>query len=548
MAGNHGSYLVLGGLIGIRCDEEVSRNIHKKIGENYDEKSLEHWQAASPEEKRAYLTDHHEIAHHQHINSCIYGILRWRIDQVWYRGIWWASEKLASLDIYPDKGENLWEWWQKTGKKTTLEILKKQNKVGIALYIDDLLKNAQQVEHLKSIIFGEEIDFEITRGEFCSLLNNCFKWMGKRSGVLISKVNEDIYDEANYSCNFKSRSPKEKLFSKNTAFNLNDIFEAFAICKELERLELLNDTSEAKKQFEQLLSGKYECIFSILKKAFISEKWQLGFSPFVSMTHLLFVGNLPLEVSLYDSKSDNYIEDFLPWIFLENLQSGQKISFDIWEHVLKKMYELTHTQIISEHSSWLKYIKFSQEISLPDLLKSGDPEVISLFITSLRSHGVNQSLYTFKQNIHFACQALAAYCLDNEHMQIGYRQWKEQTYENILLVEYLDSVLLYFNPMTKAANILKVDEIVKNPFFIVVGVLLESHHYHMIKAFWGGKSRPDIQVILKKLRAYYSKHDIGPHETPLTILESLINKQEIEQKLKLPNTIIDPYCDLYCDQ
>ena len=79
-----------------------SRRVLSALNGNYvNNKAV--WKNASAQDKRLFLLEQHESAHHHLLTSTPCGLLLWRLNQVISRDISWAKRKVAPYGVTPQR-------------------------------------------------------------------------------------------------------------------------------------------------------------------------------------------------------------------------------------------------------------------------------------------------------------------------------------------------------------------------------------------------------------------------------------------------------------
>jgi hypothetical protein len=536
MSGNHGSYLLIGDMVGVNVPISISVEVNKKMeGSLRSKKKV--WQNLSEDEKLAFLTEEHEFAHHQLMTSSIAGVLYWRLSEVWSRDVSWLSHKLSELGLHPDKGMNLQEWWKCSGNLRTKIVLAHDK--GSFSYLEHVFKHLHKVNVLFDYLYGDKLPQKnMHRDEFSNLLSTVFEWCAERCGLSLCGTHDNYHDRSKNRAYISSHSPDDTIFPAKEAYNLQSLFEVYSICRELFVLQLVGDERRAQDLLAKTLKGKYASAMNLVIPMSKSNDWALSFSPHIAMQLILIMCNYPLDISTY--KKGDYLEDILPWLVAENKFFNHQLDFNHLANVGVRVCSSLQQPLFTENSNWLRYLNIKNMGELELYLSKLNESNVDDFHSAIVSNAVNQAAFTFKINLSSTLKLLLEMVKEPEGVDSAQIQrWYDDTKKSMCLIEYTDDVWLSIEPTIKANE--KLKEIITTiPELVICGLVARAHTHYLQKGYWEGACRPDMSILLDKLK--------GKSELTYNYLSAINILLETQAKTLYPNTIAVDCFDLYCDQ
>lgn len=536
MSGNHGSYLLIGDMLGVNIPITISVEVNKKMEGSLKSKK-EVWKTLSEDEKLAYLTEAHEFAHHQLMTSSIAGVLYWRLNEVWSRDVSWLSHKLSDLGLHPDKGMNLWEWWNLNGNLRAKAVL--DNDKGSFSYLEHTFNHLHKVNVLLDYLYGDKLPSEnMTRREFSNLMSTVFEWCAERCGLSLCGTHDNYYDKSKNRAYISSKSPDDTIFPSNEAYNLQSLFEVYSICRELFVLQLVGDERRALDLLAKTLNGRYASAMNLVIPMSKSTNWTLNFSPHIAMQLILIMCNSPMDISTYNK--NDYLEDILPWLVAENNFFNHGLNLNYLANICVRIYSFLQQPLFTENSNWLRYVNIKNMDELKLYISKLNESNIGDLCSAITSNAVNQAAFTFKINLSSTLKILLEMVKEPEGVSSAHIQrWYDDTKKSMCLIEYTDDVFLSFEPAIRANDKLK-ELITTIPELVICGIVVRAHSYYMQKGCWEGACRPDMAILIEKLK--------GKSELAYNYLSTVNVLLEAQAKTLYPNTITATCFDLYCDQ
>jgi hypothetical protein len=536
MSGNHGSYLLIGDMVGVNVPISISVEVNKKMeGSLRSKKQV--WQNLSEDEKLAYLTEVHEFAHHQLMTSSIAGVLYWRLNEVWSRDVSWLSHKLSELGLHPDKGMNLRDWWKSSGYLRAKIALAHDK--GSLSYLEHVFEHLHKVNILRDYLFGDKLPQEnMPRDDFSNLLSIVFEWCAERCGLSLCGTHENYHDRSKNRAYISSQSPNDTVFPAKEAYNLQYLFEVYSICRELFVLKLVGDEPRAQDLLSKTLKGRYASAMKFVVSMSKSNDWALSFSPHIAMQLILMMCNSPLDISTY--KKGDYLEDILPWLVAEKKFFKNGLDFEYLANIGVRVCNSLQQPLFTENSNWLRYVNINDMGDLKLYLSKLNESNASHLSTAITSNAVNQAAFTFKINLSSTLKLLLEMVKEPEGIsKAQIQRWYDDTKKSMCLIEYTDDVWLSIEPTIKAND--KLKEIITTiPELVICGLVARAHSYYLQKGYWEGACRPDMSILIEKLK--------DKSELAYNYLSTINILLETQAKTLYPNTIAVDCFDLYCDQ
>jgi hypothetical protein len=227
---------------------DTSKRVFNKFSGAMLSTFADDWRRAKASERRAFLLEHHEMAHHVLMFSTPVGVLNWRINQVASRDIVWILQKCREYDVtIPDlrKPASFLNGaaWKKEFLPRSDDIPQTEKR-----HLVDVIESLERLLLLRSIIFDKgavEKHHQLTFGAMIDLMNECYRYLGVRCDCAFVTA-------------WKTRLPAEtKVFPNGKCFNVTDIAECHAISDELFVLRALSDTNGLAKRADEARDGPF---------------------------------------------------------------------------------------------------------------------------------------------------------------------------------------------------------------------------------------------------------------------------------------------------
>ena len=551
-----GTFLIDSGFVGIPVKKNDSIKVYNDLPEDTHRKNSLHWVKLSSKQKKIYLVEQHEFAHHRLLTSSLVGVLYWRMNQVFHRDIEWVVDQMSKLNLQPSSGMNLLEWLNTGGNvqlKNCLSEKYESDNDSLVSYYEELMDNVSNNLKLKDILFGNfnNLPKEITRGEFCDIFNKWNSWSSKRCDLPISEENirneisVDRFDERLYISDIRTRKTDAPLFPDGYAFNLDDLIEAHATFSELFNLATHNDDKGAKKLLENRLRYSQSSALMALMKYTTSQEWKLGFSPFLAMQKIYLLFNSKIDICVQRDTGTQYLEDILPWLIYKERMASQGIEKKLYLEILSNMETAIKSSMVGAKSNWIKYPLVSMSV----LLDNPSPKILYSFLQGVYSSSIHKALYVFHDNIFELYKLLAGMLNpDQAERSFAVRNWEKNSLENLALIEYIDGLSMFFQPLQKAnSHIEAIPDIYKKPLVVLLGTIMSSAKTSLVKAYWLGNSIPHPKIIFDKLSQELKMLNLDQGFVSSTS-NLFVKLYEYELKQKFNNVFLDEDALLYCDQ
>lgn len=463
---------------------DYSKEVFSKFSGGYTSEFSVEWSNSTDEEKAAFLTEHHEIAHHSLLHSTSVGILLWRINQIIFRDIHFLSDKLQENNVVIPHGSVPRVWLK--GRCLSSEFSDPR----LGEYCEAVVNAIEDLTKLKEILFHPAAstkysDYTLT--QFSELMNRCFEYIAARCGL---PWNGNWCTEL---------PPSTKLFNEELSFNARDMFEVHAIARELWIMRAFNDFAGLSQRIESACDLYGDCF------TFISENFEkddeVGFYINPIQEVVLLACSSGLDITACDSSGMLRVEDHIPWWRLKRLLktdeeiNSPSINGEYFILSLQHCGRLSESPIHTQNSNWTEFHARVGDMNIEKEIKS----VISL--------GTDVLIHFLKNGVSYNANYLAN-TLENGPTDEGYRKWYDSLYRNICLIEYEDEV--WFNSLDSYADAFESFPIMQlnsdgfsyltAPYMPIIGIVLVSTLVNSAICAYEGNFSPKVQSIVKKLK------------------------------------------------
>jgi hypothetical protein len=454
------------------------------------------WDAMGPLNRKAFLLEKHEVAHHALMFSTPAGALIWRINQVISRDAGFLLRCCNELGIAFEGLESpaeifrapLWQQQFLDASTSNENFLRRA-------YCLKTFSAMERLVQFRSILIGKSVRQEyvdFTVGDFLALVNFCYAYLQDRCDCPFVTI-------------WKSRrSNNEKLFQANGCYNINDIAECHAISTELFVLRALNDVDSLKERAERVRVGPYNVAFEKTLETTATED-QFGFSPFYIQICALMSLCGDIDTVDINSSKERYIEDEFPWQrFSEWTLSNTRILVSS----LQNLVGWCHRPLFGQGSKWIRFADWEPLNSLDNLQN---------YFSSLASLGLDLQIYSMHKgaalNYRFLFTALAESAPPQNEIPIAKltnQEWLSETSLAIPLIEYdngiffpgldLDEIYKQDHPIRKMrAFRLMIEPGLQLIAFIVNGTSTRNQF-----AQFYGRQIPKLDVLRGKLSEHFT--------------------------------------------
>lgn len=190
------------------------------------------WQDVSPPDRRALLTDLHELDHFRMLISTPFGVLLWRLYQVVTRDLLFLTRTYREYGLpleRKDFSSGIVEWFRRTGR-TRLDLVAPiiSGGLGKVRYIEgEVIPGLESVLRLLDILTchaPHEKYRDLTAGEFAALLNIAYDYLSQRSDI---ELRNDKWGAV-----WKSENPRAPMFDGPASLSFLLVMELLAYCRE----------------------------------------------------------------------------------------------------------------------------------------------------------------------------------------------------------------------------------------------------------------------------------------------------------------------------
>lgn len=271
------------------------------------------WRACTEDERRAYLLETHESAHHGLLFSTPAGVLLWRLNQVASRDIHYIGRKLRESGVSTPADRSPRKWLNSVDFRASVGDLSIRGGPSYLLYV---IGELEKILKFRQIVFerqGPVVGQGMTAGEFIALANDVYSYLGDRCGLTV---------RGRWST---KRPVSSALFPENANFNLVDIAEVHAVAKELFVLRALRDLDGVAKRTSEFEEGPFGKCFRIAKRTAAMPN-EIGFNPHAVQQLALLAFSTNVDLPQFE-KGEHLIEEHLPWLVFcgEDSLSGMGI-------------------------------------------------------------------------------------------------------------------------------------------------------------------------------------------------------------------------------
>jgi hypothetical protein len=390
-----------------------SRRVLSALNGNYV-KNKAVWKNTSAQDKRLFLLEQHESAHHHLLASTPCGLLLWRLNQVISRDISWAKRKIAPYGVTPQPYAIPRNFYQKP------EFFEKLVDNGcskdIADFICHVYGNVENSLIVRDIFFGAKSpcnkDYpSLTLGELSDRLNKAFEWMSQCCAIPWSRQ-------------WKVKGNRDALvFSNDCPINAHDIAEAHAVAHELSAIRSFGDKIGFNHRYNTVFGTAYEAGLEVGRRD-LPKAEDVEFSPSI-LRHrglLAFCTCIDLTVA-QGSREDLFIEDHLPWLQFERYEifAGESL-----QKAMETLNDLVTNSVYSPDSKWAVLKNMNHDTGIEG------------FASNMHWLGLDLQVHAFHRNAKTNLSYLLSYVKKED---FAYDQVSNQAIDNNYLIEYSDQLL-----------------------------------------------------------------------------------------------------------
>lgn len=287
------------------------------------------WNECSREEQSSILVHFHEHDHLVVLLSSPLGLLLWRCDQVLKIGASWFLSKVALAGLQNIRPP-MTKWYKENGGREHFRQAIERGKLPSEMSVphgelvvvmstldkmDSVCEELDTIHKLKDIIFGSDIDSELTIGEFLQIVNRANDYLSIRS---------DLPKAIPWSTALDHSS---KLFDGSLFKHINarHILEAIARIREFDMLRIMGaGKAEMAEWHDKAIFDVYKPVYEGLRRIGLES------IPARNLCSAALDGSIDPACVDRSQKSVS-LEDTLPWLRLNRLaeayqKSGMKQS------------------------------------------------------------------------------------------------------------------------------------------------------------------------------------------------------------------------------
>jgi hypothetical protein len=449
------------------------------------------WKDATQKERKAFLLEHHEAAHHGLLFSTPAGVLLWRLNQVLSRDIHYISQTLTELGIRVPQQWSPEKWLNSL--EFAAELARHKFAIGPQkFYLLEVIAAVEKLYLFKQVFFqvnAASNHARMTVGELLALCQFVYPYLQARCGTSPCVTWTTKLD------------PQTKVFPPGKAFNVLDIAECHAIAKELFILRAVGDREGFHARLHESTLGQFgPCFRRALE---ITEyRNEIGFNPHGIQMSAVVACSTKIELSQSETV-ELRLEEHLPW------WNYGATSLDS----IKQCAEALHCQftqpLIGDNSKWLVFYPI-------DLRPSKRPDQTFNFLRTLASFGLDIQMHLIHQgaqrNLIFLMETVKH--LNRPMPQAAFDSWNDFLFLNKAFVEYSDAI---FYVGLDLAAVYKKDHPVRQlpgfarlelPWLQLLAHIINGAVTRRAMAVYAGKAIPRSDVLADKFEKLVKEYHV----------------------------------------
>ncbi len=379
------------------------------------------WKAAITAERRAFLLEHHEAAHHGLLFSTPAGALLWRLNQSISRDIHYIAQSLNEFGVPIPSNRSPRKWLN--GPEFVLALEHGKGHRDHNAYVRSVVDAVEKLLSFRTLLFetdAENAYGHMTIGDCLKLFRFVYPYLAARSGVAW-----------NYEWTTRL-DPRTRLFPNGVILNFLDIAECHAMAKELYILRAVGDKESFRERTGEALAGQFGAAFKV-STDFAKINSDFEYSPHYVQLAALAALSTGLDVTA--GSGPLVIEDQLPW---QRFSRDGAFSLGGFQQSLEALYTLQSKPLIGAESKWLIF----HPIDLRKLGPDSSPDIIGALGRTLASFSLDIQIYLFhrasQENLRFLMGAIKR---GNEAApQEAFDAWNSFLFLNQAFVEYRDQL------------------------------------------------------------------------------------------------------------
>ena len=515
---------------------EHSKKVYAKFSGGMLSSFAPAWSKAPTEEKRAFLLEHHETAHHALMFSTPVGVLNWRLNQTIQRDIQWILIKceeysIVLSEIHPPRNMLVSAKWQSEFMARPDGIVGAEKEY--LLYVIDRLENLIRLRSIFFEVGAAKKHADLTFSDMCSLLNRVSVYLTERC-------------EVGFTTAWRTRLPPEtKVFPAGGDFNVTDIAECHALAQELFILRALNDDKGLATRLEECRQGPFgEAVKIAIERTKGANS--LGFSPHQMQVMALLACCSAVE-SAADVSAVKYVEDELPWW---KFCSADIFTMKSLGPAVTALTALTTQPLFGAGSHWIRYP--AKDAPMASEIKDNDDVALAIdnIFGWLPSFGLDSQAFAIHEGAYLNLRFLLTLIDDTvkkglppgfERLDVS--KWRELATVCVPLIEYADNFSFHgfdiekiFKPGSPVRS-LPIFRKCEDLHWQLIAQIVTGATIRYSYAAYAGKLLPNSTVLEEKFSNYFSNSPIG--SSICSFLSKMLGDRFIETKYLrfLPDTV-----------
>jgi hypothetical protein len=473
----------------------LSRSVFAKFSAAKFSDAAQHWKAATSEEQKAYLLEHHEAAHHGLLFSTPAGVLLWRLNQVLARDVHYISKTLKEFGMVVPLNRIPSTWLNSPEFGEALERQEFAHP-GHKLYLLEIIDAVERVRLFRKLFFEKNAARNypsLTIGELLALCQFVYPYLAKRC-CMHSRVT------------WTTRlDPETKVFPPGKAFNVVDIAECHAIAKELFILRAVGDRIGFDARLADAIRGQFgPCITQSIEIAKYAN--EIGFSPHGIQMAAVIACSAKIDIS-QSEVVQLCLEEQLPWWkYTESVFSAEATLQSI-----ESLHSQSTRPLIGAGSKWIVFYPRETGES------SGSAYRFSHYLQTLASFGLDLQIYLIhqglKENLTFLTETVK-HTLNHRDTPVPesvFNTWNAFLFLNQAFIEYSDGL---FHRELDIATIYKEDhplrrqlsDLVSLPAMQLLAHILNGAFTRRAIAVYTRSTIPRSEVIANKLYEFVREY------------------------------------------
>jgi hypothetical protein len=380
------------------------------------------WNEATDEERKAFLLEHHEAAHHGLLFSTPAGVLLWRLNQVLARDVHYISKTLTEFGMVVPGNRSPRTWLNSPDFVASLAPRKFAHP-GRKSYLLKIVDAVERVHLFRELFFERNAacnHASLTIGELLGLCQFVYPYLATRCVVDPCVTWTTRLD------------PKTKVFPPGKTFNVVDIAESHAIAKELFILRAVGDRIGFEARLLEATQGQFGVCFK--RSIEIAEhENEIRFSPHKIQMAAVIACSAKIDIS-QSGVVQLYLEEQLPWWkYTEDVFSAGAIT-----QSLESLYSQLTVPLIGAGSKWLVL----HVLDVPEPSGTGNEARVSNHLQTLSSFGLDLQMHLIhqgsKENLTFFLESMKYQ--DAPVPESVFDAWNAFLFLNQAFIEYSDAI------------------------------------------------------------------------------------------------------------